>query len=286
MIPPRETFPYTIRLVSEVISSNGSTSMASVCGSTLALMDAGVPIRRPVAGVALGLLQEGPEYLILTDIQGLEDAVGDMDFKVAGSEVGITAIQLDVKISGLTREILREALEKARLGRLFILSKIQEVLPAPRPELSPHAPHILIFSVPPEKIGEVIGTGGKNIRKITDETGAKVDIEDDGRIFVTTENAEAARKAQTMIRNLIREVEIGKIYRGKVKRLMSFGALVEILHGKVGLLHISEIPDSRGKNVHQLLKPGEEVAVKVLDYDDDTGKISLSMKGFVPHSRR
>lgn len=286
MIPPKEVFPYTIRLVSEVISSNGSTSMASVCGSTLALMDAGVPIQRPVAGVALGLLEEGSEYFILTDIQGLEDAVGDMDFKVAGSEVGITAIQLDVKIPGLTREIIREALEKARLGRLFILSKIKEVLPAPRSELSPRAPHILIFSVPPERIGGVIGTGGKNIRKITDETGAKVDIEDDGRIFVTAENAEVALKVQSMIRNLIREVEIGKIYRGKVKRLMSFGALVEILHGKVGLLHISEIPDSRGKDVHQLLKTGEEVAVKVLDYDDDTGKISLSMKGFVQHPKR
>ncbi|HHY05615.1 MAG TPA: polyribonucleotide nucleotidyltransferase, partial [Clostridia bacterium] len=253
MIPSEEEFPYTIRLVSEVLESNGSTSMASVCGSTLALMDAGVPIKAPVAGIAMGLIKEGENYSILSDIQGLEDANGDMDFKVAGTVKGITAIQMDIKIAGLQRDVLRDALEQARRGRLFILEKILATIPQPRSEMSPYAPRIISTSIDPEKIGDVIGPGGKIIKKIVDETGAKIDIEDDGRVFIAAINTTAGEKALQMIEELTKEVEVGELYKGKVVRIMNFGAFVEILPGKEGLVHISQLKEERTNKVEDVV---------------------------------
>ncbi|MGH8104082.1 MAG: polyribonucleotide nucleotidyltransferase, partial [bacterium] len=279
MIPSKEKFPYTIRLVSEILSSNGSTSMGSVCGSSLALMDAGVPITRPVAGVAMGLVTEGDRWVVLTDIQGLEDAVGDMDFKVAGTEKGITGIQVDIKIDGLSDAIIDETFRKARIGRLSILEKMKEVLPAPREEVSPNAPRIFIITINKDKIGGVIGTGGKNIRKITEDTGAQIDIEDDGRVFITAMNKESADEAIKMIRSSITEVEEGKIYRGRVKRILSIGAQIEILPRTVGLLKPFEIPDAQGKDLNRLFHIGDEVTVKVLKYDEDSNRVDLTMKG-------
>ncbi|MGI6144619.1 MAG: polyribonucleotide nucleotidyltransferase [Clostridia bacterium] len=277
MIPPEEEFPYTIRLVSEVVESNGSTSMASVCGSTISLMDAGVPIKAPVAGIAMGLIKEGEHYSILSDIQGLEDANGDMDFKVAGTSKGITAIQMDIKIPGINRDILRDALEQARKGRLFILDKILSVISEPRPELSPYAPRIISMVIDPEKIRDVIGPGGKTIKKIIDETGAKIDIEDDGHVFIAAVNTEAGEKAKQMIEKLTKEVEVGEIYMGKVIRIMNFGAFVEILPGKEGLVHISQLAEERTNKVEDVVSIGDQILVKVTEIDRQ-GRINLSRK--------
>ncbi len=279
MIPPEESFPYTIRLVSEVLESNGSTSMASVCGSTLALMDAGVPIRAPVAGIAMGLITgEDGHMAILTDIQGIEDAMGDMDFKVAGTREGITALQMDIKIPGLTREVLRQALEQARQARLAILDAMLEVLPAPRPELSPHAPRLFTLHINPDKIREVIGPGGKVINKITSETGVKIDIEQDGRVVIASTDPQAAQKAIRMIQDIVREVEVGQTYLGRVTRLVNFGAFVEVLPGKEGLVHISELADRRVDKVEDVVKVGDEILVRVKEIDS-LGRINLTRRG-------
>lgn len=277
MIPSEEEFPYTLRLVSEVLESNGSTSMASVCGSTLSLMDAGVPIKAPVAGVAMGLIKEGDYYSILTDIQGLEDANGDMDFKVAGTAKGITAIQMDIKIAGIDRDILRDALEQARRGRMFILDKMLAVISTPRPELSPYAPRIITTTIDPDKIRDVIGPGGKTIKKIVEDTGAKIDIEDDGRVYIAAVDAEAGQKALKIIESLTKEVEVGEIYLGKVNRLMNFGAFVEILPGKEGLVHISQLAEERVGKVEDVVSIGDEILVKVTEIDRQ-GRINLSRK--------
>lgn len=277
MIPSDTEFPYTIRLVSEVLESNGSTSMGSVCGSTLSLMDAGVPIKAPVTGVAMGLIKEEDHVAILTDIQGMEDALGDMDFKVAGTAKGITAMQMDIKIKGISEEILTQALEQARVGRLFILGKILEAIQEPRKELSPYAPRIITMEIDPDKIRHVIGPGGKTIRKIIDETGVKIDIEEDGRVFIASTNGEAGDKALKMIEQLTKDVEIGEIYLGKVVKTTTFGAFTEILPGKEGLVHISQLADERVNKVEDVVKAGDEILVKVLDIDKQ-GKISLSRK--------
>lgn len=277
MIPSEEEFPYTIRLVSEVLSSNGSTSMASVCGSTLSLLDAGVPIKASVAGVAMGLIKEGEKIAILSDIQGIEDFLGDMDFKVAGTEKGITAIQMDIKIKGLSEDILRAALEQARKGRLFILNKMNEVIDKPKPELSPYAPRILTLKIDPDKIREVIGPGGKTINKIIADTGVKIDIEDDGRIYIASMDEWAGKKAVELIERLTRDVEIGGIYLGKVLRTTNFGAFVEILPGKEGLVHISKLERGRVNRVEDVVKVGDEILVKVTDIDHQ-GRINLSRK--------
>lgn len=277
VIPSEEEFPYTLRLVSEILESNGSSSMASVCGSTLSLMDAGVPIKAPVSGVAMGLVKDGDHYTILTDIQGLEDALGDMDFKVAGTENGITAIQMDIKIHGISRDILQSALDQAKEGRSFILGKMLATLDHTRQELSQYAPRIIQLTISPDKIREVIGPGGKMIKKIVEESGAKIDIEDDGRIFIAAVNPESGKKAQTMIENLTKEVEVGEVYTGKVTRLMTFGAFVELLPGKEGLVHISQLALERVEKVEDVVKVGDEITVKVVEIDRQ-GRINLSRK--------
>jgi len=289
VLPPEDEFPYTIRLVSEVLSSNGSTSMASVCGSTLALMDTGVPIKAPVSGVAMGLIKEGDEYRILTDIQGLEDFMGDMDFKVAGTRRGITALQMDIKIKGISYQIMAEALEQARQARLFILDRMQEAMPAVRPELSPYAPRITVMHIDPEKIGTVIGPGGKTIRRIQDETGVKIDIEEDGSVYIASTDASGAQRAQEMIEGLVEEAQIGKIYTGKVVRITDFGAFVEILPGQDGMVHISQLADYRVPKVEDVVQVGDEIMVMVTDIDSD-GKIRLSrqavLEGWTPEEAR
>lgn len=277
VIPSETAFPYTIRLVSEVLESNGSTSMGSVCGSTLSLMDAGVPIKRPVSGVAMGLVKTGEHFSILTDIQGMEDALGDMDFKVAGTVEGVTAIQMDIKIAGISDEILSAALEQAKRGRLFILGKILETIKEPRPELSPYAPRIITMEIDPDKIRDVIGPGGKTIKKIIDETGVTIDIEDDGKVFIAAIDVEAGKKAVHIIETLVRDVEVGGIYLGKVTRLMNFGAFVEILPGKEGLVHISQLALERVGKVEDVVKVGDEITVKVTEIDRQ-GRINLSRK--------
>ncbi|MEA4892786.1 MAG: polyribonucleotide nucleotidyltransferase [Peptococcaceae bacterium] len=277
MIPPLEDFPYTIRLVSEVLESNGSSSMASVCGSTISLMDAGVPIKRPVAGIAMGLIKEGEYYTILSDIQGLEDHHGDMDFKVAGTEQGVTALQMDIKVDGLSRDILAAALKQAREGRMFILGKILEVIPAPRAELSPYAPRIITMNIDPDKIRDVIGPGGKIIKKIIEETGVKIDIEDSGLVMIATADAEAGARAQQMVRDLTRDVEVGEIYTGKVTRIMAFGAFVEVLPGKEGLVHISQLAEERVNKVEDVVNIGDTITVKVTEIDRQ-GRVNLSRK--------
>ncbi len=281
VLPSEEEFPYAIRVVSEVLSSNGSSSQASVCGSTLSLMDAGVPIKAPVAGIAMGLIEEHGKIKILTDIQGLEDHFGDMDFKVAGTREGITAIQMDIKVEGIKREILEEALEKARIARLHILDNIKATIDKPRENLSPFAPIIYIILIDPEKIGEVIGSGGKVINKIIEQTGVKIDIDDDGKVSVISNDHEKAKEAIDIIEGIVKEVEVGDIYNGKVKKLMKFGAFVEIKKGTEGLLHISEIDHKRTEKVEDELKVGDSVVVKVIDVDDQ-GKISLSRKALLP----
>lgn len=290
VIPPEANFPYTIRLVSEVLESNGSTSMASVCGSTLSLMDAGVPIKAPVAGVAMGLVEAYGKFAVLTDIQGIEDALGDMDFKVAGTAKGITALQMDMKISGTTREVLGQALEQARQGRLFILDKMLERISEPRAELSPHAPRIIILTIDPEKIREVIGPGGKTINKIIEQTkvGDKkvdIEIEDDGTIHIASVNEEAGRRARMLIEALIRDPEPGAVYLGKVTRLMNFGAFVEILPGKEGLVHISQLAEERVGKVEDVVNVGDEIMVKVTEIDK-LGRINLSRKEVLRDERR
>ena len=283
MIPSEEEFPYAIRLVSEVISSNGSTSQASICGSTLALMDAGVPIKKPVAGVAMGLIKDesNGNIAILTDIQGLEDFLGDMDFKVAGTEDGITAIQMDIKIKGIDEQILTRALEQARKGRLFILNKMMETIDAPRAEMSPFAPRIMQFSIHPDKIREVIGSGGKTINKIISETGVKIDIEDDGRVFIASTDEHAANAAKKMIDTIIKDVEVGEVFLGKVVKLFEFGAQVEIKPGVKGMVHISKLANTRVNKVEDVVKVGDEILVKVIEIKSD-GKIDLTRKGLIP----
>ncbi len=285
VIPDEDTFPYTIRLVSEVLSSNGSTSMASVCGSTLALMDAGVPIIAPVAGISIGLVTSGSHYALLTDIQGTEDAHGDMDFKIAGTRKGITAIQLDLKIKGLSFEIIERAFEKAKEGREFILDKMAEVIDKPRPELPSHAPRVISIRIPTEKIGEVIGPRGKHIKHIQQETDAIIDIQPNGTVYITCPNLEQAERAVEMVKLYAADPEVGKVYKGKVTRILPFGALVEILPGKEGLLHISQISHERITSVSDVLKVGEEIEVKVLGVEPD-GKIALSRKELLPPSTR
>jgi polyribonucleotide nucleotidyltransferase len=277
VIPSEEEFPYTIRLVSEVLESNGSSSQASVCGSTLALMDAGVPIKKPVAGVAMGLLKDGDDFAILTDIQGLEDHFGDMDFKVAGTSDGITAIQMDIKITGIGKDILTQALAQAKAGRLFILDKMLAAIAEPRKELSPYAPRIITFEIDPDRIRDVIGPGGKMIRKIVEETGTEIDIEDDGRVFIAAVDAKAGAKAQEIIKRLTSDVEIGAVYMGKVTRLMNFGAFVEVLPGKEGLVHISQLAKERVAKVEDVVNVGDEIMVKVVEIDKQ-GRVNLSRK--------
>jgi polyribonucleotide nucleotidyltransferase len=278
VIPNSEAFPYTIRVVSDILESNGSSSMATICGATLSLMDAGVPILAPVAGIAMGLISEpGRGIAVLSDILGLEDHLGDMDFKVAGTATGITGFQLDVKIGGVATATLRGALEQARQGRLFILEKMASVIATPRTQLSTHAPRIVTIRINPDKIREVIGPGGKVIRGIIEKTGANIDIEDDGRINIASADEQAARAAIEIIRGITAEAEIGKIYRGKVKKITDFGAFVEIFPGTDGLVHISQIADQRIKSVSDVLKEGEEVMVKVLEIDKQ-GRIKLSRR--------
>jgi polyribonucleotide nucleotidyltransferase len=276
VLPTEEQFPYTLRVVSEVLSSNGSTSMASVCGSTLALMDAGVPIKNPVGGIAMGLISQDDRYAVLSDIQGLEDHLGDMDFKVAGSREGITALQMDIKIKGLSYEILSEALTQARAGRLFILGKMAETITEPREEMSPYAPRITTVQVDPDKIGKIIGPGGKTIRKIQEECDVQIDIEDDGTVFVAAIDGPGAERALEMIDALTEEAEIGKVYVGKVVRTESYGAFVEILPGVDGMVHISQLADYHVPTVEDVVRVGDEVMVMVTDIDEENGKIRLS----------
>jgi polyribonucleotide nucleotidyltransferase len=277
VLPAPEDFPYTIRIVSEILSSNGSSSMATVCGGSLAMMDAGIPIKAPVAGVAMGLIKEGDKVAILSDILGDEDHLGDMDFKVAGTAEGITALQMDIKIGGITREIMSQALHQAREARLHILGKMNEVIAQPRSELKENAPKIITLTINPDKIREVIGPGGKTVKNIVAVTGAKVDIEDDGRIHIASPDAIAANLAIKMIQDITQEAEIGKLYKGKVRKIVDFGAFVEILPGTDGLIHISELDKQRVKKVTDILQEGDEVLVKVLDVDRQ-GKIRLSRK--------
>jgi polyribonucleotide nucleotidyltransferase len=275
VIPPESEFPYTLRLVSEVLSSNGSTSMASVCGSTLALMDTGVPIKAPVAGIAMGLIKEGDRYVVLTDILGMEDHLGDMDFKVAGTAKGITALQMDIKISGITSEIMSQALTKAREARLFILDKILATIPEPREELKTHAPRIYVLHVPIDKIGAVIGPGGKTIRGIQEDTGAKIDVGEDGSVFIATSDGESARKAREMVEAVTESAEVGRIYTGKVVRVADFGAFVEILPNVDGLVHISQLDTQRVEKVEDVVRLGDEITVMVTNIDRE-GKVRLS----------
>ena len=279
MLPSVDEFPYALRLVSEVISSNGSTSMASVCASTMAMMDGGVPLKAPVAGVAMGLIKDAEKnnLAVLTDIQGLEDFLGDMDFKVAGTEKGITAIQMDIKIKGIDREILQRALAQAKEGRMFILGKMLETIPTPREELKPHAPKIISFTINPEKIGEVVGPRGKMINKIIAETGVKIDIEDDGHVYIATEDGEAAKKARGMIEAIVKEIEVGEVYMGTVVRIMPFGAFVELLPGKDGMVHISKLAHERVEKVEDVVNIGDEILVKVIEIDEK-GRVNLSRK--------
>ena len=284
VIPPEKEFPYTIRLVSEVLESNGSSSQASICASTLALMDAGVPISAPVAGIAMGLVKDGDDYSILTDIQGLEDALGDMDFKVAGTEKGITALQMDIKIEGLSEDILKEALQEAKKARKVILDSMLEVIDKPRPELSPYAPKIITLTIDPEKIRDVIGPSGKQINQIIDETGVKIDIEQDGSVFISSTDEVMNERAKEIIENLVREVEVGEIYLGTVKRIEKFGAFVEIFPGKDGLVHISQLQNKRTNRVEDVVSVGDQIMVKVREIDDQ-GRVNLSRRDVLPEQR-
>lgn len=284
VIPNEQQFPYTIRLVSEVLESNGSTSQASICASTLAMMDAGVPIKAPVAGIAMGLVKSGDYYTILTDIQGMEDHLGDMDFKVAGTSKGVTALQMDIKIEGLSRQILEEALQQAKQGRMQILSHMMSTLSNPRESLSAFAPKILTMTINPDKIRDVIGPSGKQINKIIEETGVKIDIEQDGTVFISSTDEEMNKKAKKIIEDIVREVEVGQIYLGKVKRIEKFGAFVEIFSGKDGLVHISEIAEERVRKVEDVLKIGDEILVKVLEIDNQ-GRVNLSRKAVLKEQK-
>lgn len=285
VIPSVEDFPYTIRVVSEVLSSNGSSSQASVCGSTLSLMDAGVPIKAPVAGIAMGLIEENNKIKILTDIQGLEDHFGDMDFKVAGTRDGITAIQMDIKVEGISKEILEVALERARIARLEILDHMMTTIKEPREHLSPYAPVIHIILIDPEKIGEIIGPGGKTINKIIEKTNVKIDIDDDGKVSVLSDDQEKAKEAISIIESIVKEVEVGDIFEGTVKKITKFGAFVELKKGTEGLLHISQIAHERTNKVEDVLKTGDKVKVKVVEIDEN-GKLSLSRKALLPKEEK
>ncbi|MGH1324421.1 polyribonucleotide nucleotidyltransferase [Bacillus pretiosus] len=277
VIPSEKDFPYTVRLVSEVLESNGSTSQASICGSTLAMMDAGVPLKAPVAGIAMGLVKTGEHYTILSDIQGMEDHLGDMDFKVAGTAKGVTALQMDIKIDGLSREILEEALQQAKVGRVHILNHMLSVIAEPRTELSAYAPKIITMTINPDKIRDVIGPSGKQINKIIEETGVKIDIEQDGTVFISSINQEMNDKAKKIIEDIVREVQVGEIYEGKVKRVEKFGAFVELFSGKDGLVHISELALERVGKVEDVVKIGDVITVKVIEIDKQ-GRVNLSRK--------
>ncbi|PYN52620.1 MAG: polyribonucleotide nucleotidyltransferase [Candidatus Rokuibacteriota bacterium] len=277
VLPPKEEFPYTIRIVSDILESNGSSSMASVCGASLALMDAGVPLRTHVAGVAMGLVKEGDRVGILTDINGAEDHYGDMDFKVAGTEKGVTALQMDIKIAGVSIDIMRAALNQARDARMIVLGKMREAIEKPKPELSPYAPRFVTIKIRPEKIREIIGPGGKVIRGIQEQTGTKIDVEDDGRVTVFSPDNASVQKALAIIQDICREVELDRIYLGKVKKIVEFGAFVEVIPNTEGLLHISQIAESRIRTVQDVLTEGDEVLVKVIEIDGN-GKMRLSRK--------
>jgi polyribonucleotide nucleotidyltransferase len=282
MVPAEEKFPYTVRVVSDILESNGSSSMASVCGGSLAMMDAGVPMTAPVAGVAMGLImdEQTGKYAVLSDIAGAEDHYGDMDFKVTGTATGITALQMDIKVSGITTEIMRKALEQARVGRLFILDKMQATLSTARTDVSTYAPRIVTLRIPVDKIRDVIGPGGKMIRSIIERTGVKIDVEDDGRVNVASADETSAQKAISIIQELTATPELNKTYLGKVQRITDFGAFVEIMPGTDGLLHVSEIANHRVKDVRDELKEGEQLMVKVINIDP-TGKIRLSRKALL-----
>jgi polyribonucleotide nucleotidyltransferase len=275
VLPSVEEWPYTMRVVSEILSSNGSTSMAAVCGSTLCLMDAGVPLKAPVAGIAMGLVTREGRHSVLTDIQGVEDALGDMDFKVAGTREGITALQMDIKVKGLTQEIMAQALEQAREARLFILDRMLTVLPRPRETMSPFAPRITTIHINPDKIRDVIGPGGKVIRKIVEETGAQIDVEDDGTVYVSSADQEGAKKAIDWIKGLTDEVEVGRIYKGKVVRIMPFGAFVEVMPNQDGLVHISQLSDHRVEKVEDVVNLDDQIVVKAVEIDKQ-GRLNLS----------
>jgi len=282
VLPSVEEFPYTIRVVSEILESNGSSSMASVCSGCIALMDAGCPIQKPVAGVAMGLIKEGDQYAVLTDILGVEDHLGDMDFKVTGTRDGITAFQLDTKIAGISREIMTEALNNARAARMHILDKMAEAMPEPRTQMSPYAPKITTIQIPVRKIGDLIGPGGKVIKKIQEETGATIEVDDEGRVYVSSLDQQTGQAAIAVIEGLMAEPEVGKVYRGKVKTITDFGAFVEYLPSRDGLLHISELEHFRVSNVEDVLQVGEEVEVKLVEIDSRTGKVRLSRKALLP----
>jgi polyribonucleotide nucleotidyltransferase len=284
VIPNEKDFPYTIRLVSEVLESNGSTSQASICASTLAMMDAGVPIKAPVAGIAMGLVKSGEHYTVLTDIQGMEDHLGDMDFKVAGTAKGVTALQMDIKIDGLSRQILEEALLQAKKGRMQILESMLQTISEPKEQLSQYAPKILTMAINPDKIRDVIGPSGKQINKIIEETGVKIDIEQDGTVFISSINEEMNQKAKKIIEDIVREVQVGQMYLGKVKRIEKFGAFVEIFNGKDGLVHISELAEERVGKVEDVIKLGDEFLVKVTEIDKQ-GRVNLSRKAVLKEQR-
>jgi polyribonucleotide nucleotidyltransferase len=284
MLPSEEEFPYTVRVVSDILESNGSSSMASICGGTLALMDAGVPLKSPVAGVAMGLVKEGERYQVLSDIAGLEDHYGDMDFKVAGTRAGITALQMDIKIAGITSQIMAQALEQARRGRLYILDRMAEALAGPRQSISVYAPRILTIRVPVDKIRDIIGPGGKMIRSIVERTGCKIDVEDDGRVAIASVDEAAARKAIAIIEELTATPELNKTYLGKVVRVVDFGAFVEILPGTDGLLHVSEMANHRVQDVRSEVKEGDQILVKVVSIDP-SGKIRLSRKALLSEAQ-
>src|SRR5690625_4479044 len=284
VVPSDDEFPYTIRLVSEVLESNGSSSQASICASSLAMMDAGIPIKEHVAGIAMGLVKEGDNYSILSDIQGMEDALGDMDFKVAGTKQGITALQMDIKIDGLSKEILEESLEQARIGRLVILESMYETIAKPREQLSPYAPKIMTMKINPDKIRDVIGPSGKQINEIIDETGVKIDIEQDGTIFIASTDEAMNEKAKSIIEDIVREVEVGQIYLGTVKRIEKFGAFVELFKGKDGLVHISQLQDKRTNRVEDVVSIGDQIMVKVKEIDAQ-GRVNLSRKDVVKEER-
>ncbi|MDR7236297.1 polyribonucleotide nucleotidyltransferase [Neobacillus drentensis] len=284
IVPSEKDFPYTIRLVSEVLESNGSTSQASICASTLAMMDAGVPIKAPVAGIAMGLVKSGEHYTVLSDIQGMEDHLGDMDFKVAGTAKGVTALQMDIKIEGLSREILEEALQQAKVGRMHILNSMLATISEPRAELSQFAPKILTMKINPDKIRDVIGPSGKQINKIIEETGVKIDIEQDGTVFIASTNQEMNQKAKKIIEDIVREVQVGEMYLGKVKRIEKFGAFLEIFAGKDGLVHISELAEERVGKVEDVVKIGDELLVKVTEIDKQ-GRVNLSRKAVLKEQR-
>lgn len=284
VIPTVEEFPYAIRVVSEILESNGSSSQASVCGSTMSLMNAGVPIKAPVAGIAMGLVNEGEHFTVLTDIQGMEDALGDMDFKVAGTAKGITAIQMDIKIHGLSREILLAALQQAQKGRMFILEKMAECIDKPAEHLSPYAPKIITLTIPVDRIRDVIGSGGKIINKIISETGVKMDVEEDGHVYIATPDEEAAQRAKKWVEELTHEVQVGETYLGKVTRLMKFGVFVEILPGKEGMVHVSQLATRRVEKPEDVVHEGDEIMVKVTEIDDK-GRINLSRKALLQEKK-